>query len=120
MIKKLAFMMVVLTIVMPAFALKKDPEYLKARRNGGDTRIVLSIIGDDGQPVSHAMVRVLMGMNFRERQRHGRRGDRGAGSQHDGHSGQGPHLYRAGQNQRGALYLLRHIRQLRLCGSKGP
>ena len=67
MIKKLAFMMVVLTIVMPAFALKKDPEYLKARRNGGDTRIVLSIIGDDGQPVSNAMVRVLMGMNFRER-----------------------------------------------------
>ena len=67
MMKKLVFMMVVLTVVMPVFALKKDPEYLKARRNGGDTRIVLSIIGDDGQPVSNATVRVLMGMNFRER-----------------------------------------------------
>ena len=67
MIKKLVFMMVALTVVMSVFAHKKDPEYLKARRNGGDTRIVLSIIGDDGQPVSNATVRVLMGMNFRER-----------------------------------------------------
>ena len=49
------------------FAHKKDPDYLKARRSGGDARIVLSIIGDDGLPVSNATVRVLMGMNFRER-----------------------------------------------------
>ncbi len=49
------------------FAHKKAPEYLKARRDGGDARIVLSIIGDDCQPVSNATVRVLMGMNFRER-----------------------------------------------------
>ena len=65
--KKVTIMIIVSMGSLLLFAYKKDPDYLKARRNGGDARIVLSIIGDDGQPVSNAMVRVLMGMNFRER-----------------------------------------------------
>ena len=67
MMKNLTVTMVVLMLSMSVFAHKKDPEYLKARRDGGDARIVLSIIGDEGLPVSNAIVRVLMGMNFRER-----------------------------------------------------
>ena len=65
--KKITIMIIVSIGSLLLFAHKKDSEYLKARRNGGDARIVLSIIGDDGQPVSNATVRVLMGMNFRER-----------------------------------------------------
>ena len=65
--KKITIMIIVFMGSLLLFAYKKDPDYLNARRNGGDTRIVLSIIGDDGRPVSNATVRVLMGMNFRER-----------------------------------------------------
>lgn len=65
--KKITVMIIASIGVLLLFAHKTDPDYLNARRNGGDTRIVLSIIDDDGQPVSNAMVRVLMGMNFRER-----------------------------------------------------
>lgn len=54
-------------ITVQSYAIKKDPAYRDAKINGGDTRIVLSIIGDDDRPVSNATVRVLMGMNFRER-----------------------------------------------------
>ena len=67
MTKKFTITIIVSVTSLLLFAHKKDPDYLKARRNGGDTRIVLSIIGDDDQPVSNATVRVLMGMNFRER-----------------------------------------------------
>jgi len=65
--KKIAIVIMVSIGSLLLFAHKKDPEYLKARRSGGDARIVLSVIGDDGQPVADAAVRVLMGMNFRER-----------------------------------------------------
>ena len=65
--KKITVMIIASIGALLLFAHKTDPDYLNARRNGGDTRIVLSIIDDDGQPVSNAMVRVLMGMNFRER-----------------------------------------------------
>ena len=65
--KKITVMIIASIGVLLLFAHKTDPDYLNARRNGGDTRIVLSIIDDDGQPVSNAMVRALMGMNFRER-----------------------------------------------------
>ena len=65
--KKIIFMIMVSMGSLFVFAHKKDPDYLNARRNGGDARIVLSIIGDEGLPVSNAIVRVLMGMNFRER-----------------------------------------------------
>lgn len=67
MMKNLVFMIVALTVAMTAFAHKKDPEYLKARRNGGELRMIVSAVDDDGNVVSNAAVRVLMGMNFREK-----------------------------------------------------
>ena len=67
MMKRVTITIIVSVTCFLLFAHKKDPDYLKTRRNGGDTRIVLSIIGDDDRPVSNAAVRVLMGMNFRER-----------------------------------------------------
>ncbi len=67
MMKDLVFMMIVLTVVMPVSAHKKDTEYLKARRNGGELRKIVSDVDDDGNAVSNASVRVLMGMNFREK-----------------------------------------------------
>lgn len=48
-------------------AAKNDPEYLNARRNGGELRMMVPAVGDDGNAVSNASVRVLMGMNFREK-----------------------------------------------------
>ena len=67
MMKDLGFMMVALTVAMSAFAHKKDPEYLKARRNGGELRMMVFAVDDDGNAVSNAVVNVLMGMNFREK-----------------------------------------------------
>ena len=64
--KNLVFMMGALTVAMSGFAHKKDPEYLKARRNGGELRMIVSVVDDDGNAVSNANVKVLMGMNFRE------------------------------------------------------
>ena len=56
-----------LTIGMTAFAYKNAPEYLNAQGNGGELRMVLSATDDDGNAVSNASVKVLMGMNFREK-----------------------------------------------------
>jgi len=67
MIKNLMFIMIALTVAMSAFAHKKDPEYLKARRNGGELRMIVAAVDDDGNAVSNAIVKVLMGMNFREK-----------------------------------------------------
>lgn len=67
MMKNLVFMMGALTVAMSGFAHKKDPEYLKARRNGGELRMIVAAVDDDGNAVSNATVHVLMGMNFRER-----------------------------------------------------
>ena len=67
MMKNLVFMMGALTVAMSGFAHKKDPEYLKARRNGGELRMIVSAVDDDGNAVSNATVHVLMGMNFREK-----------------------------------------------------
>ena len=74
MMKNLVFMMGALTVAMSGFAHKKDPEYLKARRNGGELRMIVSAIDDDGNAVSNVAVRALMGMNFREKacRRHGK------------------------------------------------
>ena len=67
MMKSLVFMVVALTVTMSAFAQKKDPEYLKARRNGGELRMIVSAVDDEGNAVSNASVKVLLGMNFREK-----------------------------------------------------
>lgn len=65
MTKKLAITVVLVAIGMTSFAHKKDVDYLQARRNGADAKIVVSLVNDAGDPVSNAAVRVLMGMNFR-------------------------------------------------------
>ena len=64
---KIVLLMVLPTVVMSVFAHKKDPEYLKARRNGGDLRMIVSAVDDRGNAVTNASVKVLMGMNFREK-----------------------------------------------------
>lgn len=64
---KTVMMVVSIAVGMTSFAHKKDADYLRARRNGADARIVLSLLDDAGMPVSNATVRVLMGMNFREK-----------------------------------------------------
>ena len=51
-------------VSLVACALKKDPSYRSARRNGADYRTVLRVVDDGGHAVSDAKVRVLMGMNF--------------------------------------------------------
>ena len=65
--KNLAVMIAALMVTMSVFAHKKDPEYLKARRNGGELRLIVSAVDDYGIAVSNASVNVLMGMNFREK-----------------------------------------------------
>lgn len=67
MMKNLTVTMVALMATMSVFAHKKDPEYLKARRIGGELRMIVSAADDDGNAVSNASVNVLMGMNFREK-----------------------------------------------------
>ena len=67
MTRGLAITVVLVAIGMTSFAHKKDVDYLQARRNGADAKIVVSLVNDAGDPVSNAAVRVLMGMNFREK-----------------------------------------------------
>ena len=63
--KKLVICLVAATTSMLVVAHKKDPDYLKARRDGGNLRMILSAVDDYGSAVSNASVKVLMGMNFR-------------------------------------------------------
>ncbi|MBE6397111.1 MAG: hypothetical protein E7046_08920 [Lentisphaerae bacterium] len=50
------------TVVM---ALKKDPNYLRARRQGAETHVNVRIVDELGESVSNANIKVFMGMNFR-------------------------------------------------------
>ncbi len=65
--KNIVLIMALLSVDMLALAHKKAPEYLKARRNGGELRLIVSAVDDYGIAVSNASVNVLMGMNFREK-----------------------------------------------------
>ena len=65
--KRFAVMVVAWMAAVSVFAYKSDPEYVKARQSGADVRMVVSIVDDKGCAVSNANVRVLMGMNFREK-----------------------------------------------------
>ena len=65
--KNFVVMIAAISVAMPVFAHKKDPEYLKARRDGGELRMIVAAVDDGGNNVSNATVRVLMGMNFREK-----------------------------------------------------
>ena len=48
-----------------AMALKKEPGYLDARRNGAEAKLEIFVADNDGTAVSNASVKVFMGMNFR-------------------------------------------------------
>ena len=65
--KKLVICLVAATASMLVVAHKKAPDYLKARRDGVNLRMILSAVDDYGSAVSNASVKVLMGMNFREK-----------------------------------------------------
>ena len=54
-------------IATQSYALKKDPSYRDARRNGAMAKMELRITNDDGVPIPYADVDVFMGMNFRSR-----------------------------------------------------
>lgn len=57
----------VIFITLSALALKKEPEYRKARREGAEMKVVLHVVDDKGTSVTNASVNVFMGMNFEER-----------------------------------------------------
>ena len=63
--KRLLMMSFLSVIVTSVFALKKDPVYRDARKNGAMARMQLHIVDDLGCNVSNAAVSVFMGMNFR-------------------------------------------------------
>ena len=63
--RRLLVALSVVAVAASVFALKKNPEYRDARRNGAMVKIELRIVNDDGVPVSGANVDVFMGMNFR-------------------------------------------------------
>ena len=54
-------------ITVQSYAIKKDPSYRDARKNGAMAKMELRITNDMGVPIPNASVHVLMGMNFRER-----------------------------------------------------
>ena len=62
---KSSFLLIGCLIALQSHALKKDPSYRDARRNGATAKMVLRIVNDDGVPVPSADVDVFMGMNFR-------------------------------------------------------
>ena len=56
---------VCILIAIQSYALKKDPSYRDARKNGAMAQMELRIANDDGVPIPYADVDVFMGMNFR-------------------------------------------------------
>ena len=63
--KKKVIVLAVVLVSSVAMALKKDPAYLKARRNGAEAQLKVHIINDVGEAVTDANIKVFMGMNFR-------------------------------------------------------
>lgn len=63
--KRLVAVTMLTVVAASAFALRKDPEYLDARRSGALARMQIHIVDDLGHDVPDAEVNVFMGMNFR-------------------------------------------------------
>ena len=63
--KRLVVVAVLAVVTTSAFALRKDPAYLEARRSGALARMKIHIVDDLGHNVPDAEVNVFMGMNFR-------------------------------------------------------
>ena len=62
---KIVMFMLMCGFVTAAFAVRRDSEYLAARRHGALTRFQVHVVDDLGMNVTNADVRVFMGMNFR-------------------------------------------------------
>ncbi len=52
--------------LLDVHAYKKEPNYLRARRNGAPTKIIISVKDDDGNSISNANIKALMGMEYRK------------------------------------------------------
>ena len=63
--KKLFIVVLLTTITVSSFALKKSSAYREARKSGAIARILIHIVDDLGHEVPNAEVTVFMGMNFR-------------------------------------------------------
>ena len=63
--KRLVAVTMLTVVAASAFALRKDPAYLDARRSGALARMQIHIVDDLGRDVPDAEVNVFMGMNFR-------------------------------------------------------
>ena len=63
--KRLVIVAVLAVAATSAFALRKDPAYLDARRYGAMARMQIHIVDDLGRNVPDAEINVFMGMNFR-------------------------------------------------------
>lgn len=63
--KRLVAVTMLTVVAASAFALRKDPAYLDARRSGALARMQIHIVDDLGHDVPEAEVNVFMGMNFR-------------------------------------------------------
>lgn len=63
--RRLFLMTMILCVTFSTFALKRDPEYREARRQGAVARMLIHAVDDRGQDVSNATIHVFMGMNFR-------------------------------------------------------
>ena len=62
---KACIMIVAMMLAINTMALKKDPDYRKARHDGAEAQLKVSLVDDQGMFVSNANVRAFMGMNFR-------------------------------------------------------
>ena len=63
--KKIVVVFVLIMFSIATMAFKKDPNYLRARRQGAETHINVRIVDEFGESVSNANIKVFMGMNFR-------------------------------------------------------
>ena len=65
--KKSVIMFAFVLVSTTAMALKKDPNYIKARREGAEVQLKVCVVNDTGEAVSNVSIKVFMGMNFRPR-----------------------------------------------------
>lgn len=63
--KKIVILLTLTMFSTVAMALRKDPNYLRARRQGAETYVNVRIVDELGESVSNAYIKVFMGMNFR-------------------------------------------------------
>lgn len=65
--KRSVIVLVGVLISISVAALKKEPAYRMARRNGAEAELKIYVVNDEGGVVSNATIKVFMGMNFRSK-----------------------------------------------------